>query len=756
MKMYTASKFSSEKKLKVIKSYLEKGDSLRKHAHSLGISYITLWRWVQRYKVDGEVFKKSYKKSGKRFSKDLEKKIMMVKEQKPSVSIAKAQRLLKRVGIKVSHKGIWGVWRRYGLLKTNNHDPLDPFGDSTSESVQGLRKVKILMSEGNLKAAAVVLNDLPSIPKHDILRQIPEEFLSPRRRLERFSLESDKMPPPETVRKAHRISSMLEKKGYLYSSIFANLIELYNLHNMGRSQEMINILKILNRKLYKTRNRSWLILYYALMAMAFSKCRKFDKALEFIKKCRRLIGISSYPWQWMVLGSLHTQIGDYVRASHNYKMGLEMTRGQELFPYFATSLVVLGYCKTGDYINAHKLLGEVSVSDLPNNESEYYLGRAYIAFSKGDLGAASHFFLEVLNMSSKHNLTNHLRASAEGLAFIAAARNKKSQAMTYLKQCIPLLKKHGSVTELYHMKFCLSLLEGRKLPKIWKEPSDFLFCLLYQAKKTLKANHYRKAFNYAKKHGLLGVFERIIVFAPEPVLHMIEQGKDPGLSRAIVQFPLFNQKKSVRHIKFLGELVVSVNGHYSNLKLAPKERAFLIHLALKAGQPGKFILLKDIYHNFWTGSQYKTDHLSHMLTEIRKKLKIWRYFLCVTSSYGESRLINRGVYFTTDYEELEVLLVHAKALEKADDWRFALQDYMRVMHLFRGAPFEQMYDNWSEDLRRTILNQLEQTASNFAKLCLEHSEQTPRFTATVKKVFRNILTIIPSTKEIDQFLKYYN
>lgn len=755
--MYTASKFSSEKKLKVIKSYLEKGGSLRKYAHSLGISYMTLWRWVQRYKVDGEIFKKSYKKSGKRFSKDLEKKIMMVKEQKPSVSIAKAQRLLKRIGIKVSHKGIWGVWRRYGLLKTNNNDPLDPFGDSTSESLEGLRKVKILVSEGNLKAAAVVLNNLPSIPRHDILRQIPEEFLSPRRRLEHFSLESDKMPPPETVRKAHRISSMLEKKGYVYSSIFADLIELYNLHNMGRAQEMIKTLKMLNRKLYKTRNRSWLVLYYALMAMAFSECCKFNKTLKFIKKCRRLIGVSSYPWEWMVLGSLHTTIGDYVRVSHNYKMGLEMTRdNKEWFSYFATSLVLHGYCITGDYINAHKLLDKLAVSDVSDNKSEYCLGRAYIAFSKGDLGAASHFFLEVLNMSSKHSLSNYLRASAQGLACVAAARNKKSEVRVYLERCIPLLKKHGSVTELHQVKLCLALLEGRKIPKLQRHPSDFLLYLLSQAKKTLKANHYRKAFNYAKRHGLLGGFERIIVFAPEPVLHMIEQGKDPGLSRAIVQFPLFNHKKSVCHIKFLGELVVSVNGHYSNLKLAPKERAFLIHLALKAEQPGKFILLKDIYHNFWTGSQYKTDHLSHMLTGIRKKLKIWRYFLCVTSSYGESKLVNRGVYFTTDYEELEILLVHAKALEKADDWRFALQDYMRVMHLFRGAPFERMYDNWSEDLRRAILNQLEQTASNFAKLCLEHSDQTLRFTATVKKMFRKILTIIPPTKEINQFLKYYN
>ena len=160
MKMYTASQFSPEKKLKVIKSYLEKSSSLRKHAHSLGISYMTLWRWVKKYRQNGkEALRKSYRKSGKRFSKNLEKKIMMVKEQNPSVTISGACKLLKRTGITVSAKGMWGVWHRYGLLEKNNHDPLDPVGDSTSESLKGFINVKNLLQEGNNKVAAVVIKN---------------------------------------------------------------------------------------------------------------------------------------------------------------------------------------------------------------------------------------------------------------------------------------------------------------------------------------------------------------------------------------------------------------------------------------------------------------------------------------------------------------------------------------------------------------------------------------------------------------------
>lgn len=754
--MYTASKFSSENKLKIIKSYLEHGRTLRKYAHSLGISYMTLWRWLQRYRADGEeAFKKSYKISRKRFSKNLEKRIMMVKEQNPSMSISKARQLLKRTGITVSTKGVWGVWHRYGLLKKNNNDPLDPFGDATPESLEGLRTVNTLICEGNLKAAAVVLNGLPSMPKNEMLRQIPEKYLSLRRRLERLSLESDKMSPPEVVKKACRIGSMLEKKGYIYSSIFADLLELYNLHSMVRPHEMIMKLKTLNRKLYKMSNRSWRILYCALMAMAFSECGKFNKALAFTKKCRRLIGVSSYPWHCMVLGSLYNHVGENVKAADNYKMGLEMTRDdKEWFSYFAMSLIVHGYCMTGDYGNAQKLLNELAMSDLSENQSEYYLSRAFIAFGRGDLSSASHFFLEVLNMSSKHSLSNYLRASALGLAYIAAARNKKSEARVYLKRCIPLLRKHGSATELHRVKLCLALLDGRKIPKAPRRPSDFLLYLLFQVKKTLKVNHYRRAFNYAKRHGLLGIFERIIVFAPEPVLHMIEQGMDPGLSKEIVRLPLFSHKKSVCHVKFLGELVVSKNGKRLNLKLAPKEKAFLIHLALKAAQPGKFILLDDIYYNFWLHSQYKLDHLLHLLTEIRKKLKIWRQFLYITSSYGKPRLINRGIYFITDYEEVEVLLAHAKALEKVGDWRFAVRNYMQAMHLFRGRPFEKIYDNWSEEMRRVILNRLNTAAVKIVRGCMQYKNTTPpRLMAAAKKTLRKSSQIIYSSKEVEEFLR---
>ena len=146
--------------------------------------------------------------------------------------------------------------------------------------------------------------------------------------------------------------------------------------------------------------------------------------------------------------------------------------------------------------------------------------------------------------------------------------------------------------------------------------------------------------------------------------------------------------------------------------------------------------------------------LSHMLSEIRRAIKIWRYFLCVTSSHGQPRLINRGVYFTTDYEKVEASLIHAKALEKADDRRFALQNYMHALKMFRGAPFEKMYDNWSENMRWFVLNQLTIAAVNFIRIYTDNKNSYQlRVGTEVKKVVVKISEIIPHSEEIKHFLE---
>jgi hypothetical protein len=57
-----------------------------------------------------------------------------------------------------------------------------------------------------------------------------------------------------------------------------------------------------------------------------------------------------------------------------------------------------------------------------------------------------------------------------------------------------------------------------------------------------------------------------------------------------------------------------------------------------------------------------------------------------------------------------------------DEWEFARREYLRAFSLCRGEPFKRMYDTWSEDRRRVILNTLETELKNFENACQENKD----------------------------------
>jgi hypothetical protein len=145
-------------------------------------------------------------------------------------------------------------------------------------------------------------------------------------------------------------------------------------------------------------------------------------------------------------------------------------------------------------------------------------------------------------------------------------------------------------------------------------------------------------------------------------------------------------------VKFLGDVIVFKNQRYLKTALSPKETAFLLHMSLRAAAPGKSLLIRELCHNFWRDSTNPNDRLLHLLTSIKKKLLIPSHLLSVSSRYAVPRLINRGLYITTDYDEFETLLVQISSLERTGEWQFAKRDYLRAFNLIRGAPFAKMYD----------------------------------------------------------------
>jgi hypothetical protein len=125
--------------------------------------------------------------------------------------------------------------------------------------------------------------------------------------------------------------------------------------------------------------------------------------------------------------------------------------------------------------------------------------------------------------------------------------------------------------------------------------------------------------------------------------------------------------------------------------------------------------------------------------QLRKYLGLPPYTLFVKGGF----LHFKG-YITSDYQIFETTITRAKALQRAGQWNFARKEYIQGFKLIRGEPFKKMYDNWSEEMRRAILNELESVAADFVKTCSGHGNRKD-----AQKVFSKIskITSVPVEKQ---------
>jgi transposase/tetratricopeptide (TPR) repeat protein len=767
MELYTASKFSFEKKIEIVETYLNRKGSLREIAHLHGISYMTLWRWVKRYKKGGKGNLRkgiSYKRSSRRVPDKIEERIMLLKEHMPGLTTKKAEQILKHQGLHISYKTIWTVWKRYGLVNRPKHDPLNLICSGSPEIEDGMQQARQFIKKGEIKRAAKTLNNLPALIDDTILKEIPEEFLSSRRRLEQLNLLFSAIPPQELFEKARKIRIDMERNGYLFSSIFAGLLEVLALQWMRDPEKQLEILSSISKRILQIRNTGLRYTFHLLKAFSYSELLQADKALLDLNVCRRLLISLCYPYYWITFGDLLTFVSRYRKSISCYKKVIDEMEVEQPLKQLLYVKTVAAYEMIGQYQQTMRFLKRIKTMKIKETlMSRVYQIEASVCFVNGQFEKASHLYQKAFEKARRANFRNIVYVASLGLAQIARALGKKTEAQATLRRYLPLMKRYRMKKETLNIQF---LLRQISIPgDLWKFPVHRLQLLLNRARETLRFRDYYEALYFAKRKGLLGIFHRYIVFFPEPVLHLLEKGKPTGLPKRILKFPVFNQKTLVYHTKLLGNFIVHKNQEYVRTKLAPKEKAFLIHLTLKADEPRKFILVSDLYQNFWSDSKNPSSLLAHLLVRLKKKLRLPGHLLMISSRYEEPRLVNRGVYLTTDYNDFKVALTHAKALEHAGEWGFAKREYLRAFKLFRGEPFKKMYDPWSEHMRRVILNRLETEALHFAKSCLGHNNeirQKKRRTPSAKcrggnmvdakKVLEKVAKIIPQSEEIKEMV----
>lgn len=730
-------------RIQAVKKYLLLG-SINNVASSFNIHPRTLRRWVKQYQKGGKdnlKRKKTYTGYPKRLLPAIENKIVLLKENTPSLTLFEAQKALDKKGTKVSIHGIWSIWKKYNLadFRRNNVQSVKAI-TSILEVEYGLRKAEQALNKGAVKEAAQILNALPCCAGRDILKRIPDRFLLLRRRVEKLEITFDGTPFHDTLRKARILRKKAEKKGLLYLSVLAGIAELFAMEWTGRSSpgELLSQVNQLQSRLqpkYKCRDNSNFTLRFDLLDIkvrALSRLARIKEALFYIKKCETICRHHPCSSSYRNIASLYSTIHFHKRARSWIEKSLGCDEGAD--KSLSHLVLAANLSIAGEYKSARKILEKQNVGIL-HFHSLVSIVNAYCFLGNGEIQDAAKAANKALSESKKLGILDYYCSSSSMLAYCSCALNKKEEAETLIRRTIPLLKKLKVKRDLFFHR----LLSGRNysLHNAILMPNIKLAFLLRQSSRSLRITDYRKAFNYANSQQLMGLFHRLVLLFPEPVNKLIAKGKPTGLPKALLKLPVFQKNIPVYNLELLGPIHICRN----NIKLhqvTPMYTSFIIQLSFK-----KKIELKSLYGNYWHKAKSPSRSLSHVLFGLRRYLRLLPDTLFIKQGF-----LHFIGYITTDYQEFEQTLIRAKALERTGEWGFAKREYLRAFKLFRGEPFKKMYDPWSEHMRRVILNKLETEAIHFAQECLKRGNRRD-----AKRVLEKVLKIIPNSVEIQNLLK---
>jgi transposase len=395
--LYTAAKLSPEKKLEIVETYLRKGCSLRKLANVYGISYMTVWRWVKRYKKGGkETLNKaiSYKQSHRRFPGRIERKIMLLKEHNPGLTTKKAVRISKGQDLRISHNTVWTIWKRYGLVNRKKDEPLSLVCSDSPEIENGMQQARQLIKNGDIENAARLLNKLPCLTDPSILKQIPDGFLSLRRRLEQlhFMFLSKAMPLSQLLNKVRKIRKAMERKGYLFSSIFAGFLEVVILQWLEVPEKELKILNLILKRMAKVRDKGLRFTLYMLLAMTHGKLLQVNDAIVNIRKCHRLLGSLPYPFYWLIFGDALMTISRCKEGILCFEKIIKEMKNEQTPKRIFYIRLASAYSMTGQYQQAQKFLNRIKSKEIEEKNAVLVAQlKANRCFAHGRLEEAVHF-----------------------------------------------------------------------------------------------------------------------------------------------------------------------------------------------------------------------------------------------------------------------------------------------------------------------------------------------------------------------------
>lgn len=682
-------------KIKAIDHYLS-GRTLEQTAKFFNVHRNTIWRWVRTWRRGGKesVFFDAARRHWKRLPEDNENAVIALKEYSPGCTVRHAQARLKDQNLMVSIKGIWSIWKRHGLTGFARLEISHAYQDYLRRIVpSGVQdRINTLIQKNELQKAADIVNSLPLFPYNEIILQIPGRMLSLRRQIDRIQAEFGQIPLSRYRRKAQVLRRKLEDRDLNYSSLWVAIAECYALMWSGLPHEVLRQVSMIKKKTAGIRDARLRFIVLMLEGQANAVLMRITQAKSCVDQCKIIARTSRNPHFFMGgIGGIYSTMGYYREAIHwtdRALRGAAPSYQQQLYANIAQF-----YGTSGNYRAALPVLKKAQLEEW-GFQSRGSLIRACSYLDRGDFHKALEYAIDTLMKAKKEGVRSLLHPATLILASCHRAAGEKAKANAMLKEIVPLLSKYRLKQEYWLRRIVLGDAPAPK--KALQVPGLRLAYLLCRARRSARGHDYRLAYAYAQRKKILGIFMRLIPFFPEPVRRLLEKGSNTHLPRAFLDMPVFQVDAPVFRVLFLGKCQVQKQEKLlRHLALGPKDTAFLVHISLNKNRR---IGLKELYDNFWPGSEHPARNLSHALTRLRKNLAIPAHLMRIRTG-----VLYWNISFSTDYDEFKEHIAKARFFEQADERDYAEREYQRARRLYRGEPFKGMYDNWSEQMRREIM-----------------------------------------------------
>ncbi|MDH4210333.1 MAG: helix-turn-helix domain-containing protein [candidate division WOR-3 bacterium] len=730
-------------RLKVTHHYLQNEVSFRQTALKFHIAYRTVFKWVRLYKEQGEeALLSAYRRPWNRAKPDFETKVALMKEHEPGLTVRQAKEILEKEGVRISIKGIWGIWKRHGYAGFNQENMSSNFTDCpwTEEAKKKYELAQQLFERGAVDRSAEILNSIPALHENELLPQIPDSLLNMRRQIEKMGLLFGKIPVRSYLGRLRVLYEECHNQNLHYSIFIVGSLEIKALSWSGEPLEMLNRVVELRKILKRTGDKYSYSLFAPRLSLLISEgfaqtgLLNIKAASDIARTCRILLRRRKRvsPFFMRDLGQLYAQLEDFREAKYWYLKSRGRLNEEE--EKITTSFLADIFIVKGEYKKALEIWKNEEL-DHWGSHSKMLRIKSMWSLVKGMPHRAISLATEVLASLEKEEAKGSIFGCYLTIAGAYCSLGENTRARRILKGLLPFVAKN----QLEILTTIIEILASQAPHEKDSIAVDKQSMPTIKLALLLRNGQYAKAVKHAEDKGITGFLQRYIFFFPEVITDLLEKGKPTNLPRTMLNLPAFRKEIPVYSVNFLGRLIVIRNQQYQRMKLAPKDAAFLIHLATAKN---RWIALDRIYENFWPDSKNPSRNLAHLLVRLRKALCLPSHFL-----YIKENSLSFDCHFITDYNEYQEHLARAKAFSIAGEWAFARTEYLHAFSLFRDAPFKRMYDDWSENMRNTILGNLENETMKYAEACSAYGEREKGI-ETLQKISK----VIPFSDEIENLI----